>query len=550
VVIELTTEYVKSPQARAVPGAWFDRDRKAWVLKDPTPRAAAVALRLFPALAAQYPELPELRSQLGQEIRPFDQATKYGQQIEAPRVRQQLHAEGHDLYEFQSTDLAYTAAVLRQHGASYLGWERGLGKSVGTAALLDELDSQRVLIVAPNTAKRAVWEPELHRLCPWLDVIVLRNTKAQREKDLGYLKQLDANSLPFALVVHYEALAIIAGLKAGNRGWDQFGEWDLVVADEAHRLANPKTKMSKAIKKIPTKMKLALSGSIIQNHAEELFSPLQWLFPDAYRSKWRDWNDRFLDYIDSGYSRVCVGVKIDRLEEMRQELGVFMTYRRKEDELDLPARTEETRFVDLSPAQHKVYKDLCETCMAHLADGTLVKAQDGLVLLTRLRQVATGLDLLSGDVADSTKQDLAVELIEDNPDEAFVVFSWYKAAAYSLAARLEALGIPTFTVTGDTKANARAEYIQAFQGGQGRVFIGTLSTLGESVTLHRASNAIFLDRSWNPGVNAQAADRIYRIGQEKPVTITYIVAKDTVDELRVLPVIQDKDSLRKLILGG
>jgi SNF2 family DNA or RNA helicase len=131
-----------------------------------------------------------------------------------------------------------------------------------------------------------------------------------------------------------------------------------------------------------------------------------------------------------------------------------------------------------------------------------------------------------------------------------VVFSWYKAAAYSLAQTLEGLGIPSFVVTGDTKQDVRANHIQAFQEGSGRVFIGTLSTLGESVTLHRASNAIFLDRSWNPGVNAQAADRIYRIGQVRPVTITYIVAKDTVDELRVLPVIQDKDALRRLILGG
>lgn len=82
------------------------------------------------------------------------------------------------------------------------------------------------------------------------------------------------------------------------------------------------------------------------------------------------------------------------------------------------------------------------------------------------------------------------------------------------------------------------------------MFIGTISTLGESVTLHRANNAIFLDRSWNPAANQQAEDRIYRIGQERPVTITHIVAKDTVDEENVLPALADKQALRRMILGG
>src|SRR5207302_1127137 len=114
-------------------------------------------------------------------------------------------------------------------------------------------------------------------------------------------------------------------------------------------------------------------------------------------------------------------------------------------------------------------------------------------------------------LGDSSKQDLAVELIEDNPDEAFVVFSWYKRAAESLAERLRANGVDCFTVTGDTPAAQRADFIRRFQAGEGRVFIGTISTLGESVTLHRANNAIFLDRSWNPAINEQAEDRIYRI---------------------------------------
>jgi SNF2 family DNA or RNA helicase len=546
--VVLTRDYAKNVVARAVPGAFYDRDTKAFVLKDPTPRAAAVALRLFPDVATAHPELVELRASLAQEVRPLDNASEFATPIGAPNVRKVLADEGHEFYEYQSIDLGYLAAVLTAHGGAYVGWSRGLGKSLGACALVEELECQRVLVVAPNTAKRAVWEPELHRFLPDYEVVVLRNSKSQREKDLGYVRQLIQAEQPFALVVHYESLAIIETERGG--GWKKLGEWDMVIADEAHRIANPKAKMTKALKKVPARYKLALSGSIIQNHAEELFSPLQWLFPKLYKSRWRDWNDRFLDYVDSGYSRVCVGVKIEMLDELRKELGVFMTVRTKEDELDLPPRTEETRYVELSPAQRKAYDDLRESCIAELDDGSVVTAEDGLVLLTRLRQVASGLDLLTGELSDSSKLDFITEMILDNSDEAYVVFAWYRASAYALADRLTRLGVETYVVTGDVKQDDRARYIQEFQAGQRRVFIGTIKTLGESVNLMRANNAVFIDRSFNPSDNDQSADRIWRIGQEKPVLVTHVVAKGTVDELKVMPILSDKSALRRLILGG
>lgn len=530
--------------ARAIPGAYWDPDDGHYLLVDPQPRAAAVALRLFPELSRTYPELEARRDELLQDVRPFDNATPFANPINAPNVELVLAASGMSLYDFQALDLGYVDACLREHGAAYIGWERGLGKTLATCALIDALDARRTLVVAPNTAKDSVWRAELERFLPGRQVVVLPNTKAKRERVLASLPKGD----PVILVVHYEALAIIGG--KDGRGWNKLGEWDLVVADEAHRIKNPKAKMTRALKKVPTRMKLALSGSIVQNHAEELFSPLQWLFPQSYKSRWRDWNNRFLDFVDGGFGSVCIGIKPERIQAMRDELGVFMVYRRKEDELDLPRKTEQTLLVDISPGQRRVYDELVETCMSQLDNGDTVKAADGLVMLTRLRQVATGLSLVGAEVEDSTKIDLAVDLIEDNPDEAFVVFSWFKPAAHSIYQRLTDRGTQCFLVDGDVPHDRRAERIAAFQAGAGRVFVGTLATLGESVNLQRASNAIFLDRSWNPGTNAQATDRIYRIGQTKPVTITHIVARDTADEYRVLPTLANKEAIRRLILGG
>src|SRR5690242_17893257 len=86
------------------------------------------------------------------------------------------------LYKYQEIDLGFMAEVLRQHGGAYLGWSRGLGKTLGAAAIMDELDAQRTLIVAPNTSKHAVWEAELNRFLPRVKVLVLPNDKVKRER--------------------------------------------------------------------------------------------------------------------------------------------------------------------------------------------------------------------------------------------------------------------------------------------------------------------------------------------------------------------------------
>lgn len=545
--VKLTQDWARQALARAVTGSYWDKDAGWWLLLDPNPRQAAVALRVFPELALEYPALVELRDQLLEDARPFDCATPWGGRIkpDALAVAAALQLDGKDWFDFQDLDLAYLLQRLKADGGAYIGWERGLGKTLGAATIIDALDAKRVLVVAPNTAKDSVWRQQLNEFLPAAAVAVLPNVKAKREQMCESVVAWAPipREHPLVLVVHYEALAILEA----EGWWKKLGEWDLIVADEAHRIKNPKAKMTKALKKVKAKHKLALSGSIVMNHAEELFSPLQWLFPDRYKAKWRDWNDRYLEYADSGFGKVCIGLKEGREDAMRRELGAFMCYRRKSDELDLPAKTEQTLLVDLSTKQRKAYDEVRDQFWTILDDGQVIKTDNVLAQLTKLRQIATGLDLEGGTVTDSTKLDLALELIRDNEDEAFVVFSWFKANAKAAAA---ALGDDAFLVTGDVPHHKRADYIQRFMAGERRVFVGTLATLSESVNLQRASNAIFLDRHWNPATNVQAADRIYRIGQTKPVTITHLVARNTVDELRVLPTLASKEALRRLIFGG
>src|SRR5690606_2826533 len=207
----LTTEYRKRLLARAVPRAAWNPSARAWLLDRPTPRSAAVALQVFPELASRYPVLVELRDSAASNVRPFDNATPYGVEIGAPEVRAQLASEGKSLYTFQSVDLGYVAAVLEAHGGAYIGWSRGLGKTIGTFALMDELRTRRTLIVAPNTAKDSVWRDELAIRLPGVETWVLPNAKAKRERMVQGVRRRSKDAPPLALIVHYAALALIGG---------------------------------------------------------------------------------------------------------------------------------------------------------------------------------------------------------------------------------------------------------------------------------------------------------------------------------------------------
>src|SRR5215207_10452060 len=107
--ILLTSSIAKRTSAQAIPGAFFDDDPvKGWYLLDPTPRAAAVALRVFPELSITYPELVEQRDKLRQDVRPFDNAT-------AADLHIHNEADLAEYYAFQDIDLGYLSAVLRRH---------------------------------------------------------------------------------------------------------------------------------------------------------------------------------------------------------------------------------------------------------------------------------------------------------------------------------------------------------------------------------------------------------------------------------------------------
>lgn len=539
-------------KAAAIPGAYWDAGANAFLLDtDLNPSGAQLARNLFPEIRDQ---IPAPDSGPPQSYRPIDLATAWAKDQTVnellPWCDDWIASK---LYRYQQIDLGYIVARMRKDGGGYLGWDRGLGKTLGAITVAQELLCDSVVVVCPNQSKEMVWLPEVRKWTRQHDdapsVYVVKGSKAAREQAIKTWRSYGGY-----LLIHYEALRLVdpSSLKC-----------DLVIVDESHRLANGRSgtgapKFYQALMKIKSTYRLALSGSIITNSAEDFYGALHWLFPTRYRSKWRDWCDRYLIYQHNGFARTLVGPDPRKIGSMRQELAAFMVVRIKEDELEgLPAITTQHMRVELSPSQRKVYDKLAKDFIAELPDGSSLTAPNVAVALIRLRQVATGMELLDKNESrdpgfvDSTKLEAAEEIIEATLPNKIVVFCWHRATVDALAYRLRGRGIKNVScVSGGTPMSKRTQIVADFTDGDTNVLIATIKTLGESVNLQSAADLVFIESSWTAADMDQARDRVYRNGQTRPVTVTHIIAADTVDETHVMPKVADKAALRRVLLGG
>jgi SNF2 family DNA or RNA helicase len=566
-VVELTRDHKYRTKALNIPGAFYDRESKAYVVVNPQPRTAAAIIALFPQALVDYPELTAIRDSAYENARPYDFASELGIRLDVGPLGDK------SLYDWQDTDAGYLNAIMARDGGAFVGWDRGLGKTIVTAAFIIKTGARRSLVVARNDSKESVWLSELgghyDRDGKWVkgflegthDLFVLPNVKKKREAMLDMIERNDGTKKPFVLIIHYEAIALIAGTKVvnhrdddvtvtkgGGSGWDRLGHW-FMAFDEGHRLAsyNPNsrhhTQMGRALsrlRRLNVDMALNLTGSSIMNRADDLFGQLHYLFPKVYRAKWRDWNDRYVDYIDDGNRKVAIGFKIDELPRLRRELGVFMVYRTKDEVFDLPPLIEQPIELDLYPEQRRVYDDMRDQFWAALEEGG-INAANPLAQMNLLRRIATYYPGVK-----SAKLDFALHELEEEPDEQFVIFTWYKDPGRALAERL---GDDVVVVDGDVPIRHRAELLRRHERGQARVLVGSIATLGESLNLQYMHEAIRLDRDWNPQVNQQTRDRLYRNGQQARVTFRDLWSKNTVDTLSVRPNLASKESLRKAVFG-
>lgn len=566
--IFLTNEYRKANMARQVPGAyWFDGDeeRPKGYYFDPSAHkhAGAVAIALFPELRANKELTPPLTHL--DAIRPIDLATPWAEGKTTEELLPNVAPHMIDvMFPYQRADLGFLGARLITSGGALMGWDRGMGKTFGALVLVQRLRARRVMVVANRKAKRLVWIPEPQKwgLEDLVETFDVGGTAAQRAKVLNRWRMSDAQHA--MLVIHPEALRLI--------DWREQPPMDMVIFDECHKLSNGGNSRQrgvpafyKALKSIESKYRLGLSGSIIVNGPEDFFGTLHWLLPDRYKRRWADWNDRYLEYVQGSGHKTFVDVKRDRLQEMRRELGAFITVRFKHDELEgVPDVLPRDVFVDLGPEQRRVYDEMAARKVAELTDGTRLRAENAMTQLLRLRQIACGLNLVDSgepELVDDAKVEAAVEMVRENLPHKTVVFTWHRATADRIKEVLESEhACPTALVYGGMTDSASEYEVNRFnEDPDVKCFVGTMKSVGESINLNAAASGgcadiVFAESSWVPSDMDQAQDRVAgglrQLGKKGRISVTRIIARDTVDEHRVIPTLESKAAIRRAILGG
>jgi SNF2 family DNA or RNA helicase len=325
-------------------------------------------------------------------------------------------------------------------------------------------------------------------------------------------------------------------------------EWETIVLDEAQAIKNAATKRSQAAMRLQGKFKLLTTGTPIENHLGELWNLFQFINPGLLGSL-DNFNQKFANAIERNQDKLARA----RLKKLIQP---FILRRTKTQVLaELPSRTEILLHVQLSKEEQLFYEALRREAIEKLTNSDANAGQKHLQVLAeimRLRRACCNAQLVKPGVnLASSKLALFGETVTellDNGHKA-LVFSQFVDHLQIVKKYLEEHKISYQYLDGSTPAKERKKRVDAFQAGEGDVFLISLKAGGTGLNLTAADYVIHLDPWWNPAVEDQASDRAHRIGQLRPVTIYRLVAKGTIED-KIVDLHQHKRDLANSLLEG
>jgi len=420
--------------------------------------------------------------------------------------------------------------------------EMGLGKTLQVITLLAK---RPVLPAVPSTAETGkslpalvvcpasvvpVWEEEIARFAPGLRTAVLKadhDFVNDRRGDLVWIASYTQ------LRKHREQLAEVC-----------FG---YAVLDEGQFIKNPDAKVTQTCWEIRAQRRLVLTGTPLENRQLDLWSLFRFLLPGLLGTR-------------SGFEAALAADRVATTERLRAQLAPFILRRTKREVAkELPQKVEIELLCPLSDVQKAEYARTCAEGLERLGDDMATALREKsfgfLALLTRLRQTCCDPDLLpwrEAPLSDSGKLMLLVEKLAEviESGRKVVIFSQFVKLLDRVKAALDVHYplLPRFELTGGTLDRQRP--VQEFQTAIGAAaMLVSLKAAGTGITLHAADYVFLLDPWWNPAVEAQAIDRVHRIGQTNTVFVYRMVTAGTIEE-RIQDLKAEKRELFDKLLGG
>jgi len=410
--------------------------------------------------------------------------------------------------------------------------DMSLGKTVQALALvLRRASIGPALVVAP-TSVGFNWMREAARFAPTLRVL------SHRVSDrAGLVAALGPSDV---LVTSWDLLVRESESLAGKR-------FATIVFDEAQAAKNAATLRAQAARSLDAAFRVALTGTPIENRVGELWSILRFTVPGLLGSA-ESFRDRFIIPIERDHD-------IERRKALTRLVKPFLLRRTKREvATDLPPRTEVRVDVDLSDDERALYDAARLYALSRLSGQSLGGAGaensrfEVLAALTRLRQLACHPRLVDEHSAiPSSKLERLLEVLDELREEGHrvLVFSQFTRHLALVRAALDAMGLTYRYLDGSTPEPLRRAEVDAFQRGEGDLFLLSLKAGGTGLNLTAAEDVVILDPWWNPAVEDQAADRAHRIGQSRHVTIYRLVARDTIEDA----IVALQETKRELVAG-
>jgi len=477
-----------------------------------------------------------------------------------------------ELRPYQLRGFEWLAELRRWGLGALLADDMGLGKTLQAIVLILSAHAATgggpALVICP-TSVAGNWRREVQRFAPELAVAVHHGPARPQGDD-------------FARWVAHGAEAgdcAGGGAPGGRAGGSDMGridvvvtsfatarldaaalaaiDWEVLVVDEAQNLKNPSAAQTQAVRGVPARTRIALTGTPVENRLTDLWSIMELLNP-GWLGSLAAFRRRFALPIER-YGNA------EAAAELRKLVGPFMLRRLKTDPAvaaDLPAKIEAKVYCPLTAEQATLYQAVVDDALADIdaaGDGDeMARRGKILAVLLRLKQVCDhpALFLADGSVLGERSGKLARlgEMLEEvlASGERALVFTQFATMGKLLCRHLEdTLGRPALLLHGGVTRLAREKLIARFQdpGGDAPVFVLSVKAGGVGLNLTAANHVFHYDRWWNPAVENQATDRAFRIGQTRQVQVHKFVCQGTLED-NIDALIERKAALAERIVGG
>ena len=424
-----------------------------------------------------------------------------------------------DLRPYQQTGLKWLWTNVSKGFGCCMADDMGLGKTIQVISLVLKMKEEGklknpVLVVCPTTLM-GNWMKEFEMFAPEIKVA----------KYHGLDRQLEIKN--DVILTTYAIMRIDSEeMKKHN--------WGMIIVDEAQNIKNPDTAQTMAIKVLKSDIKIAMTGTPVENKLTELWS--------------------IFDFINTGYLgsikefQKSYAIPIERFKEtaraakLRMSISPFVLRRLKTDRSvisDLPDKVVINDYCYLAKPQAMLYEKTLNEMMGKISGVSGVSRRGNIFkLITSLKQICNHpyQFLKAGEMTKemSGKMEKCIDLVQSilENNEKTLIFTQYKEMGDILSRVIsEECGETPLFFHGSLTIGQREKLIEEFQSNDdSHVMILSLKAGGTGLNLTSATNVIHYDLWWNPAVEEQATDRTYRIGQMKNVMVHRMVTLGTFEE--------------------